>query len=101
MSRIVDFYGKLPRGPAPEVKAKGLLGRYQARYFGKKPSAMRKSFEALYLGQTFKARTDYFTDGVCASNCSCHCRARGDRIRAKLLFPPPYVVLLPHGLSSP
>ncbi|KAI9781633.1 MAG: hypothetical protein M1839_005850 [Geoglossum umbratile] len=40
MSRIVDFYGKLPRGPAPEVKAKGLVGRYQARYFGKKASAM-------------------------------------------------------------
>ncbi|KAH0547689.1 hypothetical protein FGG08_000178 [Glutinoglossum americanum] len=40
MSRVVDFYGKLPRGPAPEVKSKGLLGRYQARYFGRDPSAM-------------------------------------------------------------
>jgi F-type H+-transporting ATPase subunit f len=44
MSRVVEFYGKLPRGPAPEVKAKGLIGRYQARYFGKNPSAARKSF---------------------------------------------------------
>ncbi|KAI9827218.1 MAG: hypothetical protein M1832_005356 [Thelocarpon impressellum] len=39
MQRVVSFYEKLPRGPAPEVKAKGLLGRYQARYFGKNPSA--------------------------------------------------------------
>ncbi|KAI9836556.1 MAG: hypothetical protein M1819_001188 [Sarea resinae] len=39
MQRVVSFYEKLPRGPAPEVKAKGLIGRYQARYFGKNPSA--------------------------------------------------------------
>ncbi|MCJ1305263.1 hypothetical protein MMC08_008077 [Hypocenomyce scalaris] len=39
MQRVVSFYEKLPRGPAPEVKTKGLLGRYQARYFGKNPSA--------------------------------------------------------------
>ncbi|KAI9848111.1 MAG: hypothetical protein M1837_001213 [Sclerophora amabilis] len=38
MQRVVSFYEKLPRGPAPEVKATGLLGRYQARYFGKNPS---------------------------------------------------------------
>ncbi|KAK2745495.1 hypothetical protein FQN55_006191 [Onygenales sp. PD_40] len=40
MERIVGFYERLPRGPAPEVKPTGLLGRYQARYFGKNPSAM-------------------------------------------------------------
>ncbi|KAL9073379.1 MAG: hypothetical protein Q9161_002994 [Pseudevernia consocians] len=39
MQRVVSFYEKLPRGPAPDVHAKGLLGRYQARYFGKNPSA--------------------------------------------------------------
>ncbi|KAL9136025.1 MAG: hypothetical protein Q9175_002763 [Cornicularia normoerica] len=39
MQRVVSFYEKLPRGPAPEVNATGLLGRYQARYFGKNPSA--------------------------------------------------------------
>ena len=43
MQRVVSFYEKLPRGPAPEVQAKGLLGRYQARYFGKNPSVARKS----------------------------------------------------------
>ncbi|OJD27892.1 hypothetical protein ACJ73_00709 [Blastomyces percursus] len=40
MERIVGFYEKLPRGAAPEIKPTGLLGRYQARYFGKNPSAM-------------------------------------------------------------
>ncbi|PGH02966.1 hypothetical protein AJ79_07503 [Helicocarpus griseus UAMH5409] len=40
MERIVGFYEKLPRGAAPEVKPTGLIGRYQARYFGKNPSAM-------------------------------------------------------------
>ncbi|KAL8950650.1 MAG: hypothetical protein Q9222_003334 [Ikaeria aurantiellina] len=39
MERVVSFYEKLPRGPAPEHKPKGLLERYQARYFGKNPSA--------------------------------------------------------------
>ena len=43
MQRVVSFYEKLPRGPAPDVQAKGLLGRYQARYFGKNPSAARES----------------------------------------------------------
>ncbi|RFU26859.1 hypothetical protein B7463_g9477, partial [Scytalidium lignicola] len=38
MQRVVSFYEKLPRGAAPEVKAKGLMGRYQARYFGKNSS---------------------------------------------------------------
>lgn len=42
MHRIVQFYEKLPRGPAPEAKPSGLLGRYQARYMGKKPSGMRQ-----------------------------------------------------------
>lgn len=41
MQRVVNFYEKLPRGPAPEVKAKGLLGRYQAKHFGKNPTAKR------------------------------------------------------------
>ncbi|KAL2148592.1 hypothetical protein VTH82DRAFT_2146 [Thermothelomyces myriococcoides] len=39
MQRVVSFYEKLPRGPAPEVKPTGILGRYQAKHFGKKPSA--------------------------------------------------------------
>ncbi|KAK0712284.1 mitochondrial F1-F0 ATP synthase subunit F of fungi-domain-containing protein [Apiosordaria backusii] len=38
MQRVVNFYSKLPRGSAPEVKPTGLLGRYQAKYFGKNPS---------------------------------------------------------------
>jgi hypothetical protein len=41
MQRVVSFYEKLPRGSAPEVKAKGLLGRYQAKHFGKNPTGKR------------------------------------------------------------
>ncbi|PHH78147.1 hypothetical protein CDD80_7321 [Ophiocordyceps camponoti-rufipedis] len=44
MQRVVSFYEKLPRGPAPEVKAKGLLGRYQAKYFGDKTSVKRMPY---------------------------------------------------------
>lgn len=41
MQKVVSFYEKLPRGSAEEVKPKGLLGRYQARYFGKNASGAR------------------------------------------------------------
>lgn len=41
MKRVTSFYEKLPRGPAPEVKATGILGRYQAKHFGKNPTAKR------------------------------------------------------------
>lgn len=47
MRRVVNFYEKLPRGPAPEVKATGILGRYQAKHFGKNPSAKRTYFSRL------------------------------------------------------
>ena len=43
MQRVVNFYEKLPRGAAPEVKATGLLGRYQAKHFGKNPTGKRMS----------------------------------------------------------
>jgi len=35
MQRVVSFYEKLPRGSATEIKPKGLIGRYQAKHFGK------------------------------------------------------------------
>ncbi|KAI5923655.1 mitochondrial F1-F0 ATP synthase subunit F of fungi-domain-containing protein [Camillea tinctor] len=38
MKRVVNFYEKLPRGPAPEHEATGILGRYQAKHFGKNPT---------------------------------------------------------------
>jgi F-type H+-transporting ATPase subunit f len=50
MQRVVNFYEKLPRGPAPEVKATGILGRYQAKHFGKNPSAARTSNGPLESG---------------------------------------------------
>ena len=43
MQKVVGFYEKLPRGAAPEIQAKGLLGRYQKKYMGKNASAMRTS----------------------------------------------------------
>ncbi|KAL9104065.1 MAG: hypothetical protein Q9163_000962 [Psora crenata] len=36
--RLVDLYEKLPKGPEPNRAQPGLLGRYQARYFGDNPS---------------------------------------------------------------
>jgi hypothetical protein len=41
MERVVNFYARLPRGPASGPKPSGLMERYQARYMGKNPSAMR------------------------------------------------------------
>jgi F-type H+-transporting ATPase subunit f len=41
MQKVVSFYEKLPRGPAPEPEAKGLLGRYAKKYMGKNPSGRR------------------------------------------------------------
>ena len=43
MKRVVSFYEKLPRGPAPEIKASGFWGKYQAKHFGKNPTAKRTS----------------------------------------------------------
>jgi F-type H+-transporting ATPase subunit f len=43
MARIAKFYERLPKGPMPEIKPRGLLERYQHRYFGHNPSAARKS----------------------------------------------------------
>ncbi|MCJ1345093.1 ATP synthase f chain, mitochondrial precursor [Peltigera leucophlebia] len=33
MQRVVSFYAKLPRGPAPKFQPKGILQRYANRYF--------------------------------------------------------------------
>ncbi|KIY01227.1 uncharacterized protein Z520_02779 [Fonsecaea multimorphosa CBS 102226] len=39
MARIAKFYEKLPKGSAPARAPSGPLGWYQAKYFGKNPSA--------------------------------------------------------------
>ena len=57
MQRVVSFYEKLPRGAAPEVQAKGLLGRYQAKYFGKNASAKRMSSFIPLEGSMMKIRS--------------------------------------------
>ncbi|KAL8832297.1 MAG: hypothetical protein Q9191_000351 [Dirinaria sp. TL-2023a] len=46
MQRIVSFYEKLPRGPAPEYKPTGLLDWYTVRYFDKgSPARMSTPME--------------------------------------------------------
>ncbi|KAK6593083.1 hypothetical protein H4I96_07257 [Botrytis cinerea] len=60
MQRVVSFYEKLPRGPAPEIKAKGLLGRYQAKYFGKNPSATPIIHALIFLVGIGYAQNYYF-----------------------------------------
>ncbi|KAI1610718.1 F-type H+-transporting ATPase subunit F [Exophiala viscosa] len=39
MAKIAKFYEQLPKGPAPNRAPGGPLGWYQAKYFGKNPSA--------------------------------------------------------------
>lgn len=51
MQKVVSFYEKLPRGAAPEVQAKGLLGRYQKKYMGKNASARRTFSLQSYDGE--------------------------------------------------
>jgi len=43
MQRVVGFYSKLPRGAAPEPEAKGVLGWYRKKYFGKNSSGARRA----------------------------------------------------------
>jgi hypothetical protein len=52
MQKVVSFYEKLPRGPAPEPEGKGLLGRYQKKYMGKNASARRTYTPASTLVQS-------------------------------------------------
>ncbi|EMC91866.1 hypothetical protein BAUCODRAFT_152229 [Baudoinia panamericana UAMH 10762] len=41
MQRVVSFYERLPRGKAPEPKAKGFFDWYRLRYMtGRNPSVM-------------------------------------------------------------
>ncbi|KAI3401394.1 hypothetical protein diail_11478 [Diaporthe ilicicola] len=60
MKRVVNFYEKLPRGPAPEVKATGILGRYQAKHFGNSPSAKPIIHALIFLVAVGYAQNYYF-----------------------------------------
>lgn len=83
MERVVSFYERLPRGPAPAEQPRGLLERYRARYLGKKVSAARMNLPVL--------TTNHGTDRACSS-CPRNWWSHLDRIRAKLLLPSTYVV---------
>ena len=79
MARIAKFYEQLPKGPAPEVKATGIMGRYQAKYFGKNPSAARTSLDCRF-GHRLTI------DSYLAS----HTRHHGRKLRHGVLLPPKY-----------
>lgn len=87
MQRVVNFYEKLPRGAAPEVKPSGLLGRYQARYFGKKPSAMRTYTDSRDTALLCSVQGEMLTATVSISYRPSHRWFRAPRLCAKLLFP--------------
>jgi F-type H+-transporting ATPase subunit f len=53
MARIAKFYERLPKGPMPEIKPRGLLERYQHRYFGENPSAARSCSPLIYTHHWF------------------------------------------------
>jgi hypothetical protein len=91
MQRVVSFYEKLPRGSAPEVKAKGLIGRYQAKHFGKNASATRMS-----SGDSLQV-VDWgllLINVLCCSYHSRHHWSCRDRLRSKLLLPLAYGSIL-------
>lgn len=58
MTRVVSFYEKLPRGPAETPKPRGLMERYQARYFGDNPSSARKCYP---LGSMVSSIADMYS----------------------------------------
>ncbi|KAH7411231.1 mitochondrial F1-F0 ATP synthase subunit F of fungi-domain-containing protein [Cadophora sp. MPI-SDFR-AT-0126] len=60
MQRVVSFYEKLPRGAAPEIKPKGLLGRYQAKHFGKNPTGKPIIHAIVFLVAVGYAQNYYF-----------------------------------------
>ncbi|KAF7534241.1 ATP synthase f chain, mitochondrial precursor [Neonectria magnoliae] len=60
MQRVVSFYEKLPRGAAPEVKAKGILGKYQEKHFGKNPSGRPIIHAIVFLVAIGYAQNYYF-----------------------------------------
>lgn len=83
MARIVKFYEKLPKGPAPKREASGLLGRYQARYFGENPSAARTSHPHGLIERDVEKLT-------WRSNLACYFRHHGFGIQHGILLPPEY-----------
>jgi len=49
MQRVVNFYSKLPRGPAPVEAPKGILGRYQAKHFSGKNASAKPIIHGIVL----------------------------------------------------
>ncbi|KAJ2898229.1 putative mitochondrial f1f0 atp synthase subunit f protein [Zalerion maritima] len=60
MQRVVGFYEKLPRGPAPTVPGKGFLGKYQEKHFGKNPTAKPIMHAIIFVLIVGYAQSYYF-----------------------------------------
>ncbi|KAL9052953.1 MAG: hypothetical protein Q9162_005070 [Coniocarpon cinnabarinum] len=58
MQRLVQFYERLPRGPAPEPSGSGPIAWYRKRYFGKNASAARTSTSILIHHWDLEKGTD-------------------------------------------
>ncbi|KAM7190737.1 putative mitochondrial f1f0 atp synthase [Rhypophila sp. PSN 637] len=59
MQRVVNFYEKLPRGPAPEIQPKGFWAKYQHKHFGKNPSG-KPIIHAIILLVTIGYAQNYY-----------------------------------------
>lgn len=89
MERVVNFYAGLPRGPAAPVKASGLIGRYQARYFSGKNASGARTFSPTAAEECLMYTND-------RSPCSRHCRYLDPGLQHGVLLPPAYVMPSQH-----
>jgi hypothetical protein len=87
MQKVVSFYEKLPRGPAPEPEGKGLLGRYQKKYFGKNASARRAYTQNNAQMLRGVCSSEGCSNLTCDSTRSRHWRFDCVRLRTELLLP--------------
>lgn len=93
MERVVNFYAGLPRGPAAPVKASGLIGRYQARYFSGKNASGARMFSHTITPHSFIYTNNH-------SPRSRHRRYLDPGLQHGVLLPPAYVMPLQHSFLT-
>ena len=98
MARIAKFYERLPKGAAPDRATGGLIGRYQAKYFGKNPSAARKSRPGPQLGTKSKDSHEPYSHS--RSNLAFDLQLDGYRLQLRVLLPHEYVMSLWKCMSN-
>lgn len=92
MKRVVSFYEKLPRGPAPAYQPKGLFERYLVRYaWGENGGRWRTFPIDSFLHMPFYAvpiKSILFVADYLSTSYYPHCcRLNGVWLRAALLLP--------------